>query len=65
MTCRWLRGREASLGPVTGEAMTAYLELARASREADFRWLALSQGVPPGEVEALWRRVRRALGLPS
>lgn len=57
MSCRWARqadpGSSAWLDPA---AASAYLDLARTGRRDDFRWLALSHGMPPAEVEGFWRR---------
>jgi hypothetical protein len=38
-----------------GEVAELYRDLVRADRHDDFRWLALSQGVPPERIEDLWR----------
>lgn len=59
MSCRFSvsgagRRRVADLigGAEVGEL---YRDLVRADRRDDFRWLALSQGVPPERIEELWR----------
>lgn len=56
MSCRWLCGRARPPVPPPEEA-AAYVDLARAGRREDFRWLALSQGVPAEAVDDLWDRV--------
>ncbi len=35
-----------------------YRDLVRLERREDFRWLALSQGVPAERIDELWRFVR-------
>lgn len=48
---------------LAGELTAALMDLARLGQEADFRWLAQSQGVPESELDNLWngtvRRIRR------
>ncbi len=66
MSCRFSvsgasRWRVADLigGADVGEL---YRDLVDADRRDDFRWLALSQGVPPERIEELWRFLRSRRG---
>jgi hypothetical protein len=43
--------------PLDPETEATYLDLVRAHRHDDFRWLARSHGVPPERLDALWRRL--------
>jgi hypothetical protein len=62
MTCRWARARTSCSEIVSDPATAAiYLDLVRARRKDDFRWLARSQGVPPHLVEELWRGLQARL----
>lgn len=59
MSCRFSVSRSggARAADLLGGADAAELfqDLADAGRGEDFRWFALSQGVPPERVEELWR----------
>ena|SRR5438132_730331 len=43
------------------DSVEVLLELARADREDDFRFYALSQGISVGDLDALWEGTRRRL----
>ena len=59
MSCRFnLSGRESVAALIGAEVVDLYRDLAIADRQDDFRWLALSQGVPVERVEELWRFLR-------
>ena len=42
------------------EVAELYRDLAEADQRDDFRWLALSQGVPANRLDELWRFLRAA-----
>jgi hypothetical protein len=64
MSCRFSisgAGRWRAADLISGtEVAELYRDLADADRRDDFRWLALSQGVPPERVDDLWRFLRAA-----
>lgn len=62
MSCRWTCGAAAGEDPRATDSAVIYLELARERRREDFAWFAMSQGVPPETVEALWQGVLARLG---
>ncbi|OGL00065.1 MAG: hypothetical protein A3I14_00825 [Candidatus Rokubacteria bacterium RIFCSPLOWO2_02_FULL_73_56] len=57
MSCRFsISGRPSVADLITApEAAELYRDLVTAGRYHDFRWFALSQGVPEERVEELWR----------
>lgn len=62
MSCHWVRQGSGAESAGAGDVIAAYLDLARTGRKEEFRWLALSQGVPPADVEELWQRTLARLG---
>ncbi len=59
MSCRFSLSpprRVADL--INGADADLYRDLADTDRRDDFRWLALSQGVPAERIEELWRFLR-------
>jgi hypothetical protein len=62
MSCRFSVSGRRSVAALLGESEVAdlYDDLADADRYLDFRWLALSQGVPVERIEELWRFLRAA-----
>ena len=61
MSCRFsLSGRESIAALIGVEVVDLCRDLAIADRQDDFRWLALSQGVPAERVDELWRYLRSA-----
>jgi hypothetical protein len=61
MSCRWASWinsppiRPNSDPSEGGGLASVYADLVRARREADFRWLARSQGMRPEAIDTLWR----------
>jgi len=59
MSCRFSISSRPSAAELiaTPEASELYRDLVAADRYHDFRWFALSQGVPEDRVDELWRYV--------
>ena len=59
MSCRFSIARRPSLADLltAPEAAELYRDLVAADRYQDFRWFALSQGVPEERVDELWRHL--------
>ena len=64
MSCRFsVSGRPSVTDLITApEAAELYRDLVALGRYQDFRWFALSQGVPEERVEELWHYLGTAAG---
>jgi hypothetical protein len=59
MSCRFSVSGPRRVADLIGpDVAELYHDLVRMDRRDDFRWLALSQGVPAERVDELWRFLR-------
>lgn len=65
MSCRAASGGLRLDVVETGPLAEVYVDLVRADRRDDFRWLARSQGLAASRAEELWALLSRRLGRPD
>lgn len=62
MSCRWVRAIPARVSLLADDG--PWVELLKAGRRDDFRWLARSRGISDALVDELWERLRLGLAHP-